>query len=152
MASQVVQLYSNSFSWCVTSSLGTQYDSFSIEPRSFRQTFWLLLTKQCKKKPQYLSYLSDISFVISMGKMTKRQRNNRFLLYLSFILYYPVICRYPDWRVHAYFISWELDKLTALTLSWVLDFQTSGFQKRLYFLEWKCNYSVENNTEYSEVI
>lgn len=89
MASQVVQLYSNSFSWCVTSSLGTQYDSFSIEPRSFRQTFWLLLTKQCKKKPQYLSYLSDISFVISMGKMTKRQRNNRFLLYLSFILYYP---------------------------------------------------------------
>lgn len=55
MASQVVQLYSNSFSWCVTSSLGTQYDSFSIEPRSFRQTFWLLLTKQCKKKPQYLS-------------------------------------------------------------------------------------------------
>lgn len=108
MASQVVQLYnSNSFCWCVTSSLGTQYDSFSIEPRSFRQTFWLLLTKQCKKKPQYLSYLSDISFVISMGKMTKRQRNNRFLLYLSFILYYPVICRYPDWRVHAYFISWE---------------------------------------------
>lgn len=53
MASQVVQLSSNSFSWCVTSSLRTQYDSFSIEPRSFRQTL-LASTDEtpCKKKPQ----------------------------------------------------------------------------------------------------
>lgn len=56
MASQVVQLYSKSFSWCVTSSWRTQYDSFSIEPRSFRQTLLASTDEtQCKKKPQYLS-------------------------------------------------------------------------------------------------
>lgn len=85
MASQVVQLYSKSFSWCVTSSWRTQYDSFSIEPRSFRQTLLASTDQtQCKKKPQYLSYLSDMSFVISMGK-TDQNATQQPLPLVSFL-------------------------------------------------------------------
>lgn len=66
------QLHSSGFSWCVISSLRTQNDSFSTEPCSFRQTFGFYWWNTMQKETPM--YLSDISFVFSVRKLTKRQR------------------------------------------------------------------------------